>query len=115
MHGGPSNIECLANHLGLALEYEVYYREWSGLVHGFDIIMDNIEVIGYDQVLLSQIRLPTNVFDVTQKAMNFGLEIIRRFVEYFLPEKAKEEKDWYSKEIEPLKSGVLLQNRIIVK
>jgi hypothetical protein len=115
MHGGPSNIECLANHLGMALEYEVYYREWSGLVHGFDIIMDNIEVASHDQASLSQIRLPTNAFDVTQKAMNFGLEIIPRFVEYFVPDKVNTAKDWYSSEIEPLKRGILLKNRIIVK
>lgn len=114
MHGGPSNIECLASHLGLALQYEIYYREWSGLVHGFDIIIDNIEAAGHDQALLSQIRLPTNAFDVTQKAMNFGLEIIPLFVEYFVPEKAQEMKDWYLKEIEPLKRGILLKNRIIV-
>jgi hypothetical protein len=115
MHGGPSNLEGLAQHLGVPLEYELYYREWSGLVHGFDIIMDNIEVAGYDQALLSQIRLPANAFDVTQKAMNFGLEIIPRFVDYFVPEKVNTAKDWYSKEVEPLKRGVLLKNRIIVK
>ncbi len=39
MHGGPSNIQELACHLGWSLEYEILYREWSGLVHGFDIIM----------------------------------------------------------------------------
>ena len=115
MHRGPSDLEGLALHLGVPLEYELYYREWSGLVHGFDIIMDNIKVIGYNQVLLSQIRLPSNAFDVTQKAMNFGLEIILRFVEYFVPEKVNMAKDWYSKEVEPLKRGVLLKNRIIVK
>jgi len=115
MHRGPYNIEGLAYHLNVPLEYELQYREWSGLVHGFDIIMNNIEVISYDQVLLSQIRLPTNAHNITYWAMQFGLEIIHRFVEYFVPEKTKEEEDWYSKEIEPLKSGVLLKNRIIVK
>lgn len=115
MHGGPSNLEGLAYHLRVPLEYELQYRDWSGLVHGFDIIMNNIEVIDYDQVLLSQIRLPTDAFEVTKWAMNFGLEIIHCFVGFFVPEKAKETKDWYSKEIEPVKSGVLLKNRIIVK
>lgn len=115
MHGGPSNIEGLAYHLGVPLEYELHYREWSGLVHGFDIIMNNIEVIDYDQVLLSQIRLPTNAYDITHWAMQFGLEIIHRFIEYFVPEKVNAAKDWYSKEVEPLKRGVLLKNRIIVK
>ncbi len=46
--------------------------------------------------------------------MNFGLEIIPRFVEYFVPDRAQEVKDWYAKEIVPLNSGVLRKNRIIV-
>ena len=115
MHGGPANIERLADYLELPLEYEVLYREWSGLVHGIDIIINNIEVVDQDRSSISQIRLPRDAFDITKTAMNFGLDIIPRFVEYFVPEKAQEARDWYSKEIEPLKSGVLLKNRIIVK
>jgi hypothetical protein len=99
----------------LPLDYEVYYKKWSGLVHGIDIIMNNIEVVDQDRGLISQIRLPRDAFDITNLAMNFGLDIIPRFVEYFVPEKAQEMRDWYSKEIVPLKNGVLLQNRIIVK
>jgi len=77
--------------------------------------MNNIEVVDQDKSLISQIRLPRDAFDISKTAMNFGLEIILRFVEYLVPKKTQEVRDWYSKEIEPLKSGVLRKNRIIVK
>lgn len=115
MHGGPANIEGLADYLELPLEYELLYREWSGLAHGFDIIINNIEVVDQDISAISQIRLPKDAFDVTKRAMQYGLEIILPFVKYFVPEKIQEAKEWYAKEIEPLKSGVLRKNRIIVK
>ena len=115
MHRGPANIEGLADHLELPMEYELLYREWSGLVHGIDIIINNIEVVDQDRSLISQIRLPRDAFDITKTAMNFGLEIIPRFVKYFVPEKVKEMKDWFNREIVPLKSGILRRNRIIVK
>jgi hypothetical protein len=115
MHDGPASLEELASHLELPLQYEVLYREWSGLVHGTDIIIKNLEVVDKDTSLISQIRLPEDAFDVTYMAMNFGLEIIPRFVEYFVPDRGQVMKDWYAKEIVPLKSGVLLKNRIIVK
>jgi len=115
MYGGPSNFEGLADYLELPLQYEVLYREWSGLVHGTDIIINNIEVVDKDRSLISQIRLPEDALDITNTAINFGLEIIPRFVEYFVPEKAQEVKDWYAKEIVPLRNGVLRKKRIIVK
>lgn len=115
MHGGPANIEGLADHLELPMEYELLYRAWSGLVHGIDIIIDNIEVDDQDRSFIPQIRLPGDAFDVTKRAMNYGLEIILPFIECFVPEKAQEAKDWYKKEIEPMKSGILLKNKIVVK
>lgn len=115
MYGGPANIEGLADYLELPLEYELLYRDWSGLVHGIDIIMKNIEVVDQDRSSISQIRLPRDAFEITKTAMNFGLEIIPRFVENFVPAKIQESRDWFSKEIETLKSGVLRKNRIIVK
>jgi hypothetical protein len=115
MYGGPANIEGLTDYLELPLEYELLYREWSGLVHGIDIIINNIEVVDKDRALISQIRLPGDAFEITKWAMNFGLEIIPRFVENFVPAKTKESREWFSKEIETLKSGVLRKNRIIVK
>jgi len=47
--------------------------------------------------------------------MNYGLEIMPQYIEMFVPEKAEEVKDWYSKVIEPLKNTVLKKNRIVVK
>jgi hypothetical protein len=115
MHGGPKNIEGLADYLESPLEYEFRYRKWSGLVHGIDIIMDNIEVVDDSTVYLSQIRLPTNAYDITYTAMNYGLEIIPRYIEMFVPERMQEASDWHSKVIIPIKDSVLKIDRIVVK
>jgi len=115
MHGGPSNIIELAEAMDSRLEYELLYREWSGLVHGFDIIMNNVEVVDYGKVLASQIRLPTNAYDIICKAIQYGLEIIPPFIKYIVPEKMKEAQEWYDKEYITMKKSVLLKNRIIVR
>lgn len=115
MHGGPKNLEELADYLKSPLEYEFRYRKWSGLVHGIDIILDNIEVVDDSTVFLSQIRLPENIYEVTHITLNYGLEIIPLYIEMFAPEKAKEVKAWYSNVIEPLKNTVLKNNRFVVK
>jgi hypothetical protein len=115
MHGGPKNIEGLASYLKSPLEYEFRYRKWSGLVHGIDIILDNIEVVDDSTAFLSQIRLPENISEVTHITLNYGLEIIPKYIEMFAPEKAEEAKAWYSGVIEPLKNSILKKNKFVVK
>lgn len=115
MHGGPANIEKLAEHFDLTLEYEFRYREWSGLIHGFDIIRPNIVIDDQGIGKISQIRSPEYAFDVTKIAVQYGEEIIFPYIEYLNPKKIQEAKELYLKEIEPLKSSVLSKNRIIVK
>lgn len=115
MHDGPTNIEGLADYLRSPLEYEFRYRKWSGLVHGIDIILDYIDVVDDSTTFLSQVRLPTNAYDVTYTALNYGLEIIPLYIEKFVPNKAEDMKDWYSKVVEPIKNTILKKNRIVVR
>ena len=115
MHEGPTNIEGLAEYLESPLEYEFQYRKWSGLVHGIDIILDNIEVVDDSTAFLSQIRLPENAYDVTYIALNFGLEILPRYIDMFVPERKQEASDWHSKVIIPIKDTILKEDRIVVK
>jgi len=115
MHEGLASIEKLADHFELPLEYEFRYREWSGLIHGFDIIRPNIVIDDQGIGRISQIRSPEYAFDVTKIAVQYGLEIIIPFVEYCAPKKVQKVKVLYSKEIEPLVSSILLKNRIKVR
>jgi len=115
MHEGPADIERLADHFELPLEYEFRYREWSGLIHGFDIIRTNIVIDDQGIGRISQIRSLEYAFDVTKIAVQYGSEIIFPFVEYCAPKKFKKVKVLHMKEIEPLISSILSKNRIIVK
>jgi len=115
MHEGLASIEKLTDHFELPLEYEFRYREWSGLIHGFDIIRPNIVIDDQGIGRISQIRSPEYAFDVTKIAVQYVEEIIFPYIEYLNPEKIQEAKELYLKEIEPLKSSILSKNRIIVK
>jgi len=115
MHEGPADIERLADHFELPLEYEFRYREWSGLIHGFDIIRTNIVIDDQGIGRISQIRSLEYAFDVTKIAVQYGSEIIPPFVEYCAPKKVQKVKALYLKEIEPLVSSILLKKRIKVR
>lgn len=115
MHGGPANIEKLAEHFDLTLEYEFRYREWSELSHGFDIIRPNIVIDDQGIGKISQIRLPKDAFEITKMAMQYGEEIILPYIEYLVPKKIQEAKELYGKEIVPMRIKILQKNRILVR
>jgi hypothetical protein len=114
MHGGPKNIEELSGYFKTYLEYELLYREWSGIAHGINIILENIEVIDRDTASISQIRIPGSAFEVTTTAINFALEVIPFFINRYAPHKQRDAREWFAKEYVPLKKSALLKNRIIV-
>jgi len=113
LYQGPANIEQLANYLELPIQYDLLYREWSGLAHGTSIVINNIEVINKNS-FIKQIRFPEEAYNITYEALNYGLEIIPKYVERFASEKAEVARAWYSNVIEPLKNTVLKKNRIKV-
>jgi len=115
LYQGPANIEGLANYLELPVQYDLFYREWSGLTHGTNIVINNIEVVDKNRSGISQIRFPKEAYDITCTALNYGLEIIPKYIGRFAPERAEVAKAWYTDEIVPLKNKVLKENRIKIR
>lgn len=99
MRGGPKDVCQLADHLGFPAQYEILYRSWSELVHGTDILKDKITIEGPGLVSFSPLRMPPDAPFVALMAITFGLTAIRLFTKQYMPEKAKENADWYNKEI----------------
>jgi hypothetical protein len=69
------------------------------LVHGTDILKDKIRIEGPGLVSFSPLRMPPDAPFVAIMAITFGLTVIRLFTMHYMPEKAKENADWYNKDI----------------
>jgi len=100
MRNGPNSIYQLADYLGFPAQYEILYRSWSGLVHGTDIINEKLSLVEPGVAAFSQLRYPSETPFVTQMAITFGLSAIRFMSNHYVPEKLKENADWYKREIE---------------
>ena len=109
MRGGPNDICQLADHLGFPAQYEILYRSWSDLVHGTDIMKDKFTIEGPGVASFLQLRLPTEAPIVTLMAITFGLSAIRMLTKHYMPERLKDNADWYLKEI---KESYLNLNKI---
>ncbi|MGA2587182.1 MAG: DUF5677 domain-containing protein [Candidatus Aminicenantales bacterium] len=99
MHGGSNDVCQLAEHLGFPALYEILYRSWSELVHGTDIMEDKFSIEGPGVVSFSQLRLPSEVPSIARMTITFGLAAIRTLTDHYMPERAKENAEWYLKEI----------------
>lgn len=109
MRNGPNDLCQLADHLGFPAQYEILYRSWSDLVHGTDILKDKFSIEAPGVVSFSQLRLPSEAPFVAFMAITFGLRAIRMLTEHYMPERAKENAEWYLKEI---KDSYLNLNKI---
>jgi hypothetical protein len=109
MRGGPKDACQLADRLGFPAQYEILYRSWSELVHGTDILKDKFTFEGPGLVSFSSLRMPPDAPFVALMAITFGLAAIRILTKHYMPEKAKENADWYHKEI---KDSYLNLNKI---
>lgn len=99
MRNGPRNVFELADHLGFPAQYEILFRSWSGLVHGTDILKDKLTIEGPGLVSFSQLRFPVKSPFITLMAITFGLSSIRALTQHYVPDKAKENAEWYEREI----------------
>lgn len=104
MRNGPYDIYHLANHLNFPLQYEIFYRSWSELVHGADIIDEKLSMVEPGVAAFTQLRYPSAAPFVTLMAIAFGLSTIKSMSYHYVPEKVKENADWFHREIEPLYS-----------
>lgn len=100
MRNGPNDFYKLADHLNFPLQYEILYRSWSESVHGTDIINGKLSMVEPGVAAFSQLRYPADAPFVTLMAITFGLSAIRTMSNHYLPEKLKENADWYKREIE---------------
>jgi len=100
MRNGPNNLCQLADLLGFPAQYEILYRSWSDLVHGTDILKDKFSIEGPEVASFSPLRLPSEAPSVALLAITFGLRAIMTLTSQYMPEKAKENAEWYRKEIE---------------
>lgn len=99
MRNGPNDLFQLAEHLGFPAQYEILYRSWSGLVHGTDILEDKLSIERPGEVSFSQLRLPAESPFMALMAITFGLSAIRTLTQHYVPDRARENAEWYLKEI----------------
>ncbi|MEW5817699.1 MAG: DUF5677 domain-containing protein [Spirochaetota bacterium] len=100
MHGGPGDVQELADRLGRSAQYELLYRGLSDFSHGMDIIEGKFEIEEPGLVAISQLRLPNNAQFMTFMAATFGLTAIRLFINHYAADKTSHLRDWYIREIQ---------------
>jgi len=100
IRNGPNDVYHLADYLEFPAQYEILYRPWSELVHGTDIINEKLSIVEPGVAAFSQFRFPSAAPFVTLMAITFGLSAIRIMSHLYVPEKMKENADWYHREIE---------------
>jgi hypothetical protein len=96
---GPSSLEGLAKELGRNVEYEVLYRQWSGLSHATDIVTGRmLGKKGETRIL--QLRYPVGVEHVFTFAVTFALRAFRAVLRDCDPPKLNELRSWYLDEMQ---------------
>ena len=100
MRNGPNDVSKLADHLGFPAQYEILYRSWSRSVHGSDIVDDKLSIVEPGVAAFTQLRYPSEAPNITFMAITFGRIAIKIMTKHFVPEKAKENADWFKREIE---------------
>jgi hypothetical protein len=97
---GPRSFQCLAYDLGKIAYYDIFYRQWSGLVHASDVILGKVGL--KDRYLgIDQLRNPQHAQDVVLHAVRFGLWTIKFLVKTFTPEQVAASLQWHKNKIEP--------------
>ncbi len=99
MHGGPGDIQELADRLGRPAQYEVLYRNLSDFSHGIDILEGKFDIEQPGRVAISQLRLPLNAQFITFIAATFGLSAIRLFINHYALDRFPQLREWYIMEI----------------
>ena len=96
LFNGPRNIEGLAKHLQSSGLYETLYRQWSGPVHGTDIIQGKLFASATGSPEIVQIRYCKDAQTVVSFALNITLKLYNLIIISTLPDKKKEYREWYS-------------------
>ena len=99
LYGGAKNIEKLSDLLKYKFLYEVVYRKWSDSVHASDVITGRISRTNEEKASFYQIRLGTEIIEVTIFAIDILLTSYRALIEFIVPEMISNYNQWYIKEI----------------
>ena len=97
LFGGPKNIQGLAEYLRLTAFYDVFFRYYSGTVHGTDIIKGKVSGSNESQLEIIQLRNPKNAQIITHETVVLANRTIQIFLKKRLPDKLDYYKNWYLK------------------
>lgn len=93
---GPSSLYRLLLEIGSISRYEIQYKDWSSLAHGWDVINRNLFYVEPELAQVVSIRNPTGSYK------NFAetVSLLRRTLIIFLikkmPDVRKREQLWFS-------------------
>ncbi len=96
---GPMSRAELATRLKRAKEYDVLYRQWSGVVHGNDL-EDNLVKGPGQQVVVRRLRLPANFGIVVSLAVTMTYDAISRVLLFYRPGEELSLRAWYVRELQ---------------
>jgi hypothetical protein len=99
VEGGPSNRADLAARLGRAKDYDVLYRQWSGVVHGNDFEEHLIRIRGADKPVIRRLRLPADLRNVVSLAVTFTYDATKSVLGFYRPGEETGLRNWYEREI----------------
>jgi len=112
---GPKSIEKLAYELKLGSIYEIIYRNLSKGTHGTGVIDGYISAGEKEGVTnFSQIRFPYSAQFVCQFTITLSIRIMRRIINYHLPQWDNKYKEFYKKEIQAFYKAITKDKLLII-
>lgn len=96
--GGPNNLADLAARLGRSKEYDVLYREWSGVVHGSDL-EDHVKRGPGETMIVRRLRLPLEFNSVVSFGVHFALDATKAILFFYRSGEEPGFWEWYRREI----------------
>jgi len=94
LYGGGRSIEALAKKLNYSLEYEVFYRSWSGGIHGSDLYLGRMfEDTEENKTEVVQIRFPADVPIIIEHTIKLSHKVFSLFLVNRIPEKQEKYED----------------------
>lgn len=92
---GPRTIEELANRVQLSALYEVLYRNWSGSIHGTNIIQGKFITGANQKHEIIQLRHPKDAQSITLYCCNLCLMVFKNYLTVRNPERLPAFLEWY--------------------
>lgn len=94
-YDGPRSIEQLAHKLQRPFQYWMLYREWSGTIHGQNLMREKVLPSGAFWTLRCPLQMPqAAVFAAT-----FGIDATRLILNFYRPDEIGQFNLWYKEEI----------------